>query len=332
MNRRDAVLGLVALGAAPLAVEAQQARKVYRVALVFTTAPVSEMAAPDPVHPMPKAFLRALGSLGYVHGQNLVYLPRSAEGKSERLVEILKELAKHNVDVIVAPGDEIPRRAKELAPTVPFVMMSITDPVELGLIASLAQPGGNITGLTRTTGPEIEGKRVQLLTEAFPNIRRVTFLGREQDWNSPSGQSTQAAARVLGVTLLRAEPSPIDYTEAFSTIARDRPDALFVAENTPNFAHRKRIVDFAIKNRLPSMYFSKEFVDAGGLMSYGVDIADLYRRAAVYVDKILKGAKPANLPVERPTKFEFIINRKAANGLGFTIPPSLLLRADQVIE
>ncbi len=330
-------LGLIvtlALGllAAPLPADAQQAGKVYRVGLVFTTAPVSEMAGPDPVHPLPKVFLRALGTLGYLEGRNLLYMPRSAEGRLERLGEILKELVSLKVDVIVAPGDEIPRRAKDVTTTVPFVMMSFSDPVELGVVPSLARPGGNMTGLTRTTGPEIEGKRVELLKEGLPKIRRVSFLGRKQDWESPAGQSAQAAARVLGVTLAHAEHTPTDYAGAFARIARERPDALLVAQNTSNFAHRRRIVDFATKNRLPGMYHSREFVDAGGLMSYGADLASLYRRAAAYVDKILKGAKPADLPVEQPTRFELVINMKTAKSLRVTFPPSVLVQSTEVIQ
>jgi putative ABC transport system substrate-binding protein len=211
-------------------------------------------------------------------------------------------------------------------------MMSIGDPVELGLVASLAQPGGNITGLTRTTGAEIESKRVQLLSEAFPAVRRIALLGREEDWTSPPGQSLRAAARALGIAVVHALHTPSDYTEAFAGMARDRPDALFVAENTSNFAHRRRILEFAAQHRLPSMYFTREFTDAGGLMSYGVDLADLYRHAAVYVDRILKGASPAALPVERPNKFEFVVNLKTARGFGLSIPPALLLRADEVIQ
>ena len=316
----------------PFAAEAQQPDTVRRVALVFTTAPVAEMQAPDPSHPYPRAFLRALAKLGYVDGRNLVYLPRSAEGKFERLADILNELADLKVDVIVAPGDETPRRAKELAPEVPFVMMSIGDPVALGFVRSLAQPGGNITGLTRTTGVEIEGKRVQLLADAFPQIRRLSLLGREQDWNSPSGQSMRAAARALGVTVIHAAHTPSDYRDAFAAMVRERPDAFVVAENTPNFAHRRRIVEFATQHQLPAMYYTREFVDAGGLMSYGVDLADLYSRAAVYVDKILKGAHPARLPVERPHKFEFVVNLKTAKALGVSIPTGLLVRADEVIQ
>lgn len=324
--------GLLGLGVLLASAAGAQAGKVRRVALVFTTAPASEMAAPDPVHPYPRAFLRALAGLGYVEGRNLAYLPRSAEGKFERLDDLLRELVALKVDVIVAPGNEIPRRAKQVAPGVPFVMMSIGDPVELGFVASLARPGGNITGLTRTTGAEIESKRVQLLIDAFPAVRRVAFLGRAEDWTSPSGQTMRAAARALGITVVHARHTPSDYTEAFAGMARDRPDALFAAENTPNFAHRRRILEFAAQHRLPSMYFTREFADAGGLMSYGVDLADLYRHAAVYVDKILKGATPATLPVERPTKFEFVVNLRTARGFDLPVPPALLLRADEVIQ
>ena len=189
-----------------------------------------------------------------------------------------------------------------------------------------------MTGLTRTAGAEIEGKRMELLKEALPQIRRVSFLGRKQDWENETGQSAQAVARALGVTLLPAEHSGIDYTKAFAKIVRDRPDALFVAQNTSHFAHRKRIVDFATRNRLPSMYHFREAVEAGGVISYGADLADLYRRATVYVDRILKGAKPADLPVEQPTKFELVLNANTARTLGLTIPPTLLVRADEVIE
>jgi len=322
----------LALLAAPLAAEAQQADRIYRVALVYTTAPVSEMVGPEPIHPYPRAFLGSLRALGYEEGRNLEYIPRSAEGKFERLGTILTEVVGLGVDVIVAPGDEIPRRAKEITRTVPFVMMSFTDPVELGLVSSFARPGGNFTGLTRTTSPEIEGKRLELLKEALPQISRVSYLGTEKEWKNPVGLSARNAARALGVTLLYAAHTPADYTDAFARIVAERPDALLVAQNTPNFAHRRRIVNFVIGNRLPSIFHYREAVEAGALMSYGADLADLYRRAAGYVDKILRGAKPGDLPVERPTEFEFLINRKTARALGLTIPPSVLLRANRVIE
>lgn len=311
---------------------AQNKVKVYRVALVYTTAPAADMAGPEPVHPYPGVFLRALSELGYVDGENMIYMPRSAEGKFERIPGILKELVSSGVDVIVAPGDEIPRAARETVPGVPLVMMSFSDPAESGLVASLAKPGGNMTGLTRTTGPQIEGKRVEILKEALPSLRRVDYLGTTEDWESPFGQSALAAARALNVALVHAPHVPGDYADAFAGIARERPDALLVAQNTSHFPYRRRIADFAVENRLPSMYHTREFVEAGGLMSYGADLADLYRRAAVYVDKILKGAQPGELPVERPTKFELVINLRTAKALGVTIAPSVLLRADKIIE
>ena len=201
-----------------------------------------------------------------------------------------------------------------------------------GLVASLARPGGNVTGVTGTAGPEIEGKRVELLKEALPKIRRVAFLGTKLDWEDPFGESTQAAARALHITLLHALHTPDDYADAFARIARERPDALLVPNTTSNFARRHPIVDFATKNRLPGMYYVRDFTVAGGIMSYWPDFRDHFRRAAYYVDMILKGAKPADLPVEQPTKFELVINLKTAKALGLTIPQSVLGRADEVIQ
>jgi len=318
--------------AAPLAADAQQAGKVYRVGLVFTTAPVSEMIGPDPVHPLVRSFLDGLRALGYVQGRNLVLEPRSAEGKFERFREIVEELVSLKVDVLEVSGNPLTKRAKEVTSTVPIVMTFVNDPVTDGLVASLARPGGNVTGLTATVGPEIDGKRVELLKETLPKIRRVAFLGTKPDWEDPFGKSTQAAARAVRVTLLHAEHTPDDYAIAFARIVRERPDALLVPNTTSNYARRLLIVDFATKSRLPGMYPFRDFTEAGGLMSYGLDYRDQFRRAATYVDKILKGAKPADLPVEQPTKFELVINLKTAKALGLKIPQSVLVRADEVIQ
>jgi putative ABC transport system substrate-binding protein len=310
----------------------QSTARAHRVALIFTTAPASEMAAPNPSHPNSRALLRALEALGYVPGRNLDYLTRSAEGHFDRIPDILRELVGAKVQVIVASDNETARRAKEIAPAVPVVVIFLGDPVESKLVASLAQPDGNITGLARTTGAEIEGKRLQLLHEAVPKARRIAFLGRAQDWNGPAGKAAQDAARRLGITLFLAEHSADDYGAAFAAIAKERPDALFVAESTPNFAQRKRIVDFAARNRLPSMFHAKEFVDAGGLMSYGADLPDLFRRAAAYVDKILKGARPAALPIERTEKFQFLVNLKTARALSLSIPSHVIAQADDIVQ
>jgi len=332
-TRREFIGGLAGgLVAAPLAAAAQGAGKVYRVGLIFTTAPVSEMVGPNPVHPLVRSFLDELRVLGYVQGRNLVFEARSAEGKFERFKEILEGLVSLKMDVIVTNGNSMTQRAKELTSVIPIVMIFVNDPVADGLVASLARPGGNVTGVTSTAGPEIEGKRVELLKETLPKIRRVAFLGTKFDWEDQFGKSTQAAARALRITLLHAEHTPDNYADAFARIVRERPDALLVPNTTSNFARRRFIVDFATKNRLPGMYYVRNFTEDGGLMSYGPDFRDEFRRVATYVDKILKGAKPTDLPVEQPTKFELVINLKTAKALGLTIRQSLLQRADEVIQ
>ena len=334
MNRRAFVTGLGAVLAAPLAAEAQQAEKVYRVGLIFTTSPVSEMAGPEPVHPSARAFVQGLRALGYVEGQNFILERRSAEGQFERFGAIVAELLGLKADVIVAPGDLIPRAAIAITTTVPIVMVTSTDPVREGLVQSLARPGGNATGLTLAAGPEIEAKRLELLRQALPALSRVAYLAskEDRDWESPAGISLRMAAEAAGVTLVLAEHRSQQFTEAFSLISRSQVQALLVPASPPAFAGRALIVDFATRLRLPSMFSFREPVQNGGLMSYGVNVAENFRRAATFVDKILKGAKPADLPVEQPTKFELVINAKTAKALGLTIPPSLLLRADQVIE
>ena len=334
-NRRKLV---IALGAGALTAplrsfaQPQQAGKVYRVGLIFTTAPVSEMTGPDPIHPLVISFLDGLRALGYIQERNLALEPRSAEGKFERFREILEELVSLKVDVVVVNGNSMTQRAKEVTSTVPIVMMFVNDPVRNGLVASLARPGGNVTGLTNTAGPEIEGKRVELLKEALPKIRRVAFLGTKLDWEDSFGKSTQDAARALRVMLLHAEHTPDDYADAFARIVREHPDALLVPNSTSNYARRRLIVDFATKSRLPGMYPGRDFTEAGGLMSYGPNAVDLYRRAATHVDKILKGTKPADLPVEQPTIFELVINMKTAKALGIKFSNSILVQATKVIE
>ncbi len=324
-------LALGTLGA-PIDTPAQQPGKIYRVGLILTTSPVSEMAGPEPVHPPTRAFLHTLRSLGYVEGQNVVFERRSAEGKFERFTEIVAELVRLKTDVIVTVSTPLAQAAKQVTTTVPIVMVRSVSPVEAGLVASLGRPGGNITGLTTNTGPEIEGKRLELLKDALPKISRVAYLRMKTDWEGPVGESVNAAAKALNVTLLHAQHTPNEYAGAFAVIARQRPDALLVTDSPPAYAHRRLIVEFAVKNRLPGMYPWREPVEAGGLMSYGVSVSDLFRRAAGYVDKILKGAKPADLPIEQPTKFELVINLKTAKAFGLTIPPSVLVRADEVIR
>jgi len=332
IRRRQFLIATGALLAAPRASSAQLATKPYRVAMVFTTSRLSEMVGPEPQHPGARAFLETLRASGYVETRNLIYEPRSAEGKYDRYPDIFTELTNLKVGVIVTIGEDMTRKAREATSTIPIVMAYSNYPVEAGVVQSLARPGGNVTGLTVNPTPELEAKRLQLLKEALPNISRVAFLGLRSEWEDPIGQSVRAAARKLGVTLYLAENSPNEYAPAFAAMSRDRPDAVFVANSPVNFGHRNTIVELATRARLPGTYQAQEFVLAGGLMSYGVNVPDLFRRAAIIVVKLLKGAKPADLPVEQPTRFDMVVNMKTAKSLGLTIPQSVLLRADRVIE
>jgi putative tryptophan/tyrosine transport system substrate-binding protein len=332
MRRREFITLLGGAAAAwPLAARAKPTGRVYRVALVFTTSPVSEMAGLDPIHPLARSFVQGLRALGYLQGQNLVLEHRSAEGKFERFPEIMRELVSIRTDVIVTVTNPMTRAAQDVTRTVPIVVAYSVSPVENGLVQSLSRPGGNVTGLTMNVGSEIPGKQLQLLKELLPRISRVAFLhSKEQE--AEGVQNGEAAARALGIKLLPAEHTPTDYTDAFALIAREHPDALVVGGSAVNVANRYLIVEFAAQRRLPAMYPTREFVSAGGLISYGVDFHDLFRRAAGYVDRILRGAAPSDLPVEQPTKFQLVINVKTAIALGLEPPPTLLALADEVIE
>jgi putative ABC transport system substrate-binding protein len=242
------------------------------------------------------------------------------------------ELIRLKVDVIVTTSNPTTRAVKAETTTIPIVMAASSAPVEVGLVASLTRPGGNVTGLSSEFGGEIQEKRLELLKEAVPKISRVAFVGTPAGWESPPGVKVQAAARALGLTLFLAEFQGTDVTTAFPLVTRGRADALFVPISSVTYIQRNRIVEFAATNRLPASYQSRLAVEAGGLMSYSLNEIDLWRRTAAFVDKILKGAKPGDLPIEQPTKFELVINLKTAKALGLTIPPSLLQRADQVIE
>ena len=334
MRRREFIALVGSALAWPIAARAQQAEKVFRVGLVLTTAPGSEMVGPDPIYPPTRAFVHALRDLGYIEGRNLVLERRSAEGRFERFGDIVAELVRLKVDVIVTGGNPPARAAKAVTTTVPIVAVAVADPVADGLVQSLARPGGNVTGLTIRVGSESEAKRLQLLKEMLPGVSRVAYLGSKEnkDWEGPWGESVRTAAQALSVTLALAEHTPRQYADAFTVISRARAEALFVGPGPVAYADRALIVDFATRARLPSSFAFRESVELGGLMSYGVSVVDLFRRSATYVDKILKGAKPADLPVEQPTKFELVINLKTAKALGLTVPPSLLARADEVIE
>jgi putative ABC transport system substrate-binding protein len=282
------------------------------------------------------AFRQGLRERGYVEGQNIVVEYRAADGQLERFPALAAELVQLKPEVIVAQGTPAARAAQQATTTIPIVTPVMGDPVGDGLVASLARPGGNITGLT-FLGPELVAKRLELLTEALPSVSRVAALWHRGAYaertTSAMVQETEAAARTLGVQLQLVEVrGPDEFERAFSTMTSARADALLVFPSAMLFNERRRLVDLAARHRLPAMYQLREFVELGGFMAYGASITDLIRRSATHVDKILKGAKPADLPVEQPTQFELVINLKTAKALGLTMPPTLLFQADKVIQ
>jgi putative ABC transport system substrate-binding protein len=323
-----AVVLAVSLTLASLVAEAQQAAKFPRIGyLVLNLAGARHLT---------EAFLQGLRDLGYVEGRNVVIEYRSAEGKLERLPALAAELVALQVDVIVAGGPAHALAAKQATRTIPIVFAAAADPVTDGLVTSLARPGGNVTGLSNL-GSNLVGKGLEQLTQAVPGISRVAVLWQPGAFGGRTEKDmlkeVEVAAPALGVRLQFVEArGPADFDRAFSEMTRERAGALTVLPSTMLISERRRLVDLTAKNRLPAVYASREFVDAGGLMSYGSNHADMFRRAATYVDKILKGAKPADLPVQQPTEFELVINLKTAKALGLTIAPSVLRRADQVIE
>ena len=327
MDRREFISAVaVNLVAAPIAAEAQHAGRVYRLGILWATAP------PPPDQGTAPTLVKALRELGYVEGQNLTMEGRYAEGKLDRFPLLARELVELRVDVIVAVGSAAIRAAKDATTTIPIVMYGGFDPVAAGFVASLARPGGNITGVVVGPGSSLAGKRLELLKNTVPRAARIAFLAADDPAFRPQMEEAQKAASSLGIKLFAVEVRGGDYAHAFSTIAAERAAALLVGA-TPFFMRdRKRIIELAAKHRLPAMYEWPEQVDDGGLMSYGATQSALVQRAAGYVDRILKGAKPGDLPVEQPTKFELVINRKTAKALGLTLPPSLLSRADRVIE
>jgi putative tryptophan/tyrosine transport system substrate-binding protein len=327
MSNKIFCLALVAmLLVLGLPAEGQQPAKISRIGWLAA-------GSPSGVAPLTDAFRQGLRQLGYVEGKNIVIEFRYAEGKFDRLPDLAAEIVHLKVDVIVVANPEAIDAAKRATTTIPIVMVGPGDPVGSGLVISLARPGGNITGLSMIS-PDLAGKRVELLKEAAPKIARVGVL-----WdalvpdNTLDFETTQLAARALGLKLQSLEVrSPEDLEGAFSTTAKQRLDALVVIGGGVINSHQKRILAFEVRNRLPAIYETVRSAEAGGLMAYGVNFTDLFRRAATYVDKILKGRKPADLPVEQPTKFEFVINLKTAKQIGLTIPPNVLARADKVIR
>jgi len=328
MERRAFIAAVGAsLLRAPLAVRAQPVAKVWRIGLLGTV-PLAEPGAAR----LWGGLFEGLEQLGYVEGKNIIIEGRYSEGRSERLPGLAAELVRLKVDVIVAAAYTA-AAAKVATSTIPIVMPNDPDPAGRGLVASLAKPGGNVTGLTTLT-PDLVGKGLQLLKEVVPRVSRVAVLSNPGDPIHPrSLREAAVAARALNVRLqiLKAQ-APTEVAGALSAATKESVDALLVLGDPMFFGERERITGLAAKSRLPLIAHQSEFAEAGGLLSYGINQRNNFRRAATYVDKILKGAKPADLPVEQPTKFELVINLKTAKGLGLTIPQSLLLRADQVIE
>jgi putative ABC transport system substrate-binding protein len=313
----------LSLLAAPLAAHAQSVAKAPRIGILNP--------AFDP-HPPLEAFRQGLRDLGYVEGHTIVLEYRFADGRFERLPELAAELVRLKVDVILAVGVPAVQAAQHATGTIPIVFPVASDPVGQGLVASLAQPGGNITGVS-FQDPEFMGKRLELLRQVVPGVTRVAYLWDAALLNARAWQETETAARALGVQLLPVEVrEPYPFDQAFATMAAAHADALITLPSTVFLNRRTQIVDLASKTRLPGIFPDRELVDAGGLMSYGPSLTANYHRAATYVDKILKGAKPADLPVEQPTKFELVINLKAARALGLTIPPVVLFQANEVLQ
>jgi len=309
-----------------LPAEAQQQGKVYRIGY---------LVARSALEPRDEAFRQGLRDLGYVEGKDIIIEYRFGGGEREQIPKLAAELVRLKVDIIVAPGTPVAQAAKTATRTIPIVFSGVADPVGTGLVTSLARPGGNVTGLTPISA-ELSAKRLELLKETVPRVSRIAVLSTP-DYPLPVKTETlkemEVAARALGVQLQLLEVrGPNDFDSAFGAMRKERAGAFTVLPIPMFFTERRRIVDFATKGRLPAIFHWTEYVEAGGLMSYGADADDLWRRAATYVDKILKGTKPADLPVQQPTKFELVINLKAAKQIGLTIPPNVLARADKVIK
>jgi putative ABC transport system substrate-binding protein len=306
--------------------EAQQPVKISRIGILGGASASANASRIE-------AFRQGLRELGYVEGKSIVIEHRWADGQLDRLPALAAELMRLKVGIIVSAGPTVTRAAKDATVTIPIVMAHDPDPVGNGFVASLARPGGNITGLSALS-PELSGKQLELLKEIVPRLSRVAALGSStHPGTAQSLKEMELAAGALNVQLQYLDVlGPKDIETAFGAASKGRADAVLVLTSVVTNSHRRQIVDLAVKNRLPAIYYTAEWVETGGLMTYGASFTDLFRRAATYVDKILKGAKPADLPVEQPMKFEFIINLKTAKQIGLTIPPNVLVRADRVIR
>jgi len=331
MDRRTFLGALAgAVLVTPLATKAQQVTKIPRIAFIFESTPEAELAPLNPTSRYARAFLEGMRQLGWINGQNIMIEWRTVEGHPERYAAVAQELVKLHVDVVVTSNTGGAMAMRQASSRIPIVVAG-GDLVGAGLALSLKHPGGTVTGLTATASSEIASKRVQLLKEACPQVSQVAILFSPPRSNLPG--TMEEAARTLGLTLAPAEvTAPEGFETAFASIQRARVGAIILGGSPFFWANRRKIIEFAAKENLPAMYWDRIFAESGGLMSYGSDYGDIDRRAAFYVDKILKGANPGTLPIERPTKFELVINLRTAKALGLTIPSSLLLQADEIIQ
>jgi ABC-type uncharacterized transport system substrate-binding protein len=329
--RRREFIAIVSAGLVlPMITRAQQPTRVYRVGFVSSIGTAYIYPLNDPRAGVIRPFAEGLRELGYVEGQNLVLLRRSAEGVVGRGTDIASVLIREGVDVIVVTTVVLAKEMMGATTTVPIVMAAGGDPIRTGVAANLARPGGNVTGFTIIPGPEFHAKRLQYLKDTIPNTSRVAYLATRGEWDDTTGKAIRFAAMGLGVTLTHAEHTLTNYTDAFALMAKERPDALVVSANPA--ANPKAIIDFASEHRMPAIYPWRQYVLDGGLMSYGIDLQDQYHRSAGYVDRILKGENPAELPIQQPTKFELVVNLKTAKAIGVEIPAPVLAQAAEVIE
>jgi putative ABC transport system substrate-binding protein len=333
MRRRDFITALGTAATWPLAARAQQPAKMKRIALVTSSAKVSEISVSG--RPYYRAFFEELSRLGYVEGQNLGVERYSGEGRPERYAELARDVVNRHPDLILTSGAHLSLDFKMATTTIPIVTI-IIDPIAQGLVASIARPGGNITGVTIAGGLEIIGKRMGLLVEAVPKLSTVGYLASQRFWEDARGEAAREAAKQAGISLkaalLGSAFNEAEYQRVFRSMEQDRADALMVSEEPEHVTYRATIAELAAKDRIPTISPFREFVEVGGLMAYGSDLADIYRRVANLIDKILRGANPGDIPFHQPTKFELVINLKTAKALGLEMPAMLLGRADEVVE
>jgi putative ABC transport system substrate-binding protein len=332
VKRRAALCAFLAIAAAPC-VRGQSAGKLHRVGFVATTSPLAELTGPDPANPFTRAFVHGLRDLGYVQGKNLVLEMRTLEGKPERLEAFMAEFVRLKAEVVFLPTSPLAARAHKLAPRMPIVgFVSASHLMSEGLAQSMARPGGSITGLSLDVGEELEAKRVELFLEFVPRTKRIGFIGLREEFERPYNLKMRAAAERLGRNIIHLESGQREFASAFARLKPEGADAFMVERSPRTYGHRREIGRLALASGLPGSCGQAELVEQGCLMSYSADNNDLARRFSVYVDKILNGAKPGDLPIEAPTKYELVINAKTARALGLEIPQSIRMRIDRVVE